>query len=53
MNSKNMLVKLLSIMIVFGVLLTACGSPATATEAPAAPAAPARQKHQLLRKHLR
>ena len=41
MNSKNMLVKYLSIMIVFGVLLTACGSPATATEAPAAPAAPA------------
>jgi raffinose/stachyose/melibiose transport system substrate-binding protein len=35
MNSKNMLLKLLSLMIVLGVLLTACGVPATATQAPA------------------
>jgi len=33
MNSKNMLLKLLSLMIVFGVLIAACGAPAT--EAPA------------------
>ena len=35
MNSKNMLLKLLSLMIVFGVLIAACGAPATAIEAPA------------------
>jgi len=45
MNSKNMLLKLLSLMIVFGVLTASCGSPATeapgaATEAPAATTAP-------------
>jgi len=34
MKSKNVLLKLLSLMIVFGVLITACGAPATATEAP-------------------
>jgi len=45
MNSKNMLLKLLSLMIVLTVLITACGTPATqapaATEAPAATTAPA------------
>src|SRR5215208_2209617 len=35
MKSKNVLLKLLSLMIVFGVLITACGAPATATEVPA------------------
>ena len=34
MKSKNVLLKLLSLMIVFGVLIAACGAPATATEAP-------------------
>src|SRR5690349_4704695 len=34
MNSKNMLLKLLSLMMVLGIVITACGSaPATATEA--------------------
>jgi raffinose/stachyose/melibiose transport system substrate-binding protein len=36
MNSKNMLLKLLSLMMVLGMLITACGAPAattTATEA--------------------
>ncbi len=36
MNSKNMLLKLLSLTIVLSVLITACGAPATATQAPAA-----------------
>ena len=44
MNSKNMLLKLLSLMIIGGVLLAACGAPATqppaATEAPATTEAP-------------
>jgi len=35
MNSKNMLLKLLSLMIVFSVLITACGAPATEVPAPA------------------
>ncbi len=35
MNSKKMLFKLLSLMIVFSVLIAACAAPATATEAPA------------------
>jgi len=42
MKNKNMLVKLLSMMIIFGVLISACGAPAPAeTEAPAATEAPA------------
>ena len=50
MNSKNTLIKILSVMIVFSVLITACGgaaatqAPATqapATQAPAATEAPA------------
>jgi len=41
MNSKNMLLKLLSLMIVFGVLITACAPAATATTAPAMTEAPA------------
>src|SRR5512133_3692103 len=40
MNSNNMLIKVMSIMIVFGVLITACGAPAP-TAAPAATSAPA------------
>ena len=39
MKSKHMLIKVLSILIVFSVLVTACGAPAT-TEAPAC-----KQKH--------
>ena len=35
MNSKNMLLKILSLLMVFGMLITACGTPATATDAPA------------------
>ena len=38
MNSKNTLVRLLSVLIIFGVLTTACGAPAT--EAPAPTEAP-------------
>jgi raffinose/stachyose/melibiose transport system substrate-binding protein len=34
MNSKNMLLKLLSLMMVLGILITACGAPVTATEVP-------------------
>jgi len=34
MNSKNMLLKLFSLMIVLSVLITACGAPATETPAP-------------------
>jgi raffinose/stachyose/melibiose transport system substrate-binding protein len=34
MNSKNMLLKLLSLMIVLGMLITACGAPATEVTAP-------------------
>jgi len=34
MNSKNMLLKLLSLMIVLSVLITACGAPATEAPAP-------------------
>jgi len=45
MKSKNMLIKVWSMVIVFGVLITACGAPAaqpaTATEAPAMTEAPA------------
>src|SRR5215208_4639290 len=42
MKNKNMLVKVLSMMIVFGALISACGTPAPAeTEAPAATEAPA------------
>jgi raffinose/stachyose/melibiose transport system substrate-binding protein len=37
MNSKNMLLKLLSLMIVLGVLITACGAPTAATTATEAP----------------
>ena len=40
MNSKNILFKLLSLTILFGVLITACGAPATATQAPVATDAP-------------
>jgi multiple sugar transport system substrate-binding protein len=44
MNGKHKLIKLLSVIIIFGVLITACGAPATqppaATEAPAATQAP-------------
>src|SRR5689334_11577340 len=40
MNSNNMLIKVMSIVIVFGVVLTACGAPAP-TAAPAATNAPA------------
>ena len=29
MNSKQKLIKLLSLIIIFGVLITACGAPAT------------------------
>src|ERR1041384_3181562 len=44
MNSNNMLIKVMSILIVFGVLITACGAPApTATQAPAATKAPVTQ----------
>ncbi len=39
MNSKQKLIKLLSLIIIFGVLITACGAPA-ATQAPAATEAP-------------
>ena len=41
MNSKNMLLKLLSLMIVLSVLITACGTPATEVPAPAEPDEPA------------
>jgi len=45
MNSKNLLLKILSVMIVFSVLITACGAPVTdvpmATEAPVITEAPA------------
>ena len=40
MNSKNMLLKLLCLMIVLSVLITACGASATATQAPAVTEAP-------------
>jgi multiple sugar transport system substrate-binding protein len=40
MKSKNMLIKVWSMAIIFGVLITACGAPAT-TEAPAETEAPA------------
>src|SRR5258706_13440970 len=52
MNSKNMLIKIMSVMIVFSVLIPACGgtaatqTPATqapATQAPAATETPATQ----------
>ena len=39
MKSKNMLLKVLSVVVVLGVLTTACGAPA-ATEAPAQTEAP-------------
>ncbi len=35
MNSKNTLIKILSVMIVFSVLITACGGTTTTTQAPA------------------
>src|SRR5258706_2255492 len=35
MNSKNTLTKILSVMIVFSVLITACGGAAATTQAPA------------------
>ena len=45
MNSKQKLIQLLSLIIIFGVLIAACGAPATqppaATEAPAVTEAPA------------
>ena len=44
MHGKNKLVKLLSVVIVFGVLVTACGAPAT--QPPAATDAPARHRRQ-------
>src|SRR5688500_13457283 len=40
MKSKHMLISVLSILMVFSVLITACGAPAT-TEAPAQTEAPA------------
>ena len=38
MKHKNMLIRVLSVLVVFGVFITACGAPAT--EAPAQTEAP-------------
>ena len=40
MNTKNTLIKLLSVMVVLGVLLAACGTPAAETEGPETTAVP-------------
>src|SRR5574342_310728 len=40
MKSKHMLIRVLSMLVIFGVFATACGAPAT-TEVPAATQAPA------------